>query len=96
MAVQEIIDGLAARLQAQCGQKIVTRGGPRDAFAGIFGGKERRAAGGRGAGVAVILMPQPLQHQGFQIHRAQQALPVTAEFAIALAGMESKREPPPP
>src|SRR5882757_4688852 len=85
MAVEEIVDRLAARLQAQIGQQIVARRDPANAFTGVAGGQKDGAAARRGAGVAELLMPQPLQQQRFQVHATEQTLPMAAEFAVALA-----------
>ena len=85
MAAEEIVDGLATRLQAQIGQQIVARRDPANAFTGVAGGQKDGAAARRGAGVAELFVSQALQQQRLQVHATEQALPMTAKFAVALA-----------
>src|SRR5438874_679722 len=94
MTVEEIIGALTARFQAERRRQAITRGDTADGLAGIVAGEENLARTHRGAGIAVILMTDPLQHQTFQIHLPQQALPVAAEFAALDAGDGVKTRSP--
>src|SRR5882757_5425119 len=85
MAIAKVVGGFAARFQAECRGEAVARRGAGDAFAGVAAAQEYRAVSRRGAGIAVLLMPQPLQQQGFEIEIAQHAQPMAAEFAILLS-----------